>query len=273
MKHQPDLENLEIDLLIQGISQHYGFDPQEYTVAPLRRRIWEMIRTEKVSTVSGLQERLLHDPSSMERFLALLSPAGKPYGPEFYRRFRTSVVPLLKTYPFVNLWQAGCTTVKDLYSLVILLEEEGLKDRATVYASNMSQLILEKLEAGTFPIAALNEFEAEHKTSGGKGEFRDYCVTGKKRASFSDRLKKNIVFAQHNLATDASFNEFNSILCRDVLSGYRPSLQARAHEVLYASLGLFGILALGQTETIETSPKESSYAEFDAEHRLYRKIR
>jgi chemotaxis protein methyltransferase CheR len=231
-RYQPDLENIEIDLLIQGISRHYGFDPQEYTSAPLRRRIWEAIRMEKAATVSGLQEKLLHDPACMERFLAMLAPVGKPYTPQFYAAFRTSIIPLLRTYPFIRIWQAGCSAVKDLYSLAILLEEEGLGARATIYATSMSQLILEKLQDATFPTAAIREFHADYRASGGKEDFNRYYVEGKKRSAFHDRLKKNIVFAQHNLATDASFNEFNAILCRD-LSGFRPPLQARAHQVLY----------------------------------------
>ncbi|MDB6041439.1 MAG: methyltransferase, CheR-type [Verrucomicrobiales bacterium] len=272
-KYTPELENIEIELLLEGVAQHYGFEFQEYANAPLRRRIWQTIRREKVRTISGLQEKLLHDYSAMERFLAALSERGSPNSPAFYVTFRSEVVPLLRTYPFVRIWHAGCTSARELYTLAIVLHEEGLYDKSTIYATDVNEQSLKRVSDGVFPLAAVAEYTALYRDSGGKEAFTDYFSGGGRSGIFDEGLKRNIVFGQHNLATDSSFNEFNTILCRNVLSAYNEGVQVRAHKVLYDSLALFGILGLGPRESISASPTENCYAELDAEHRLYRKIR
>jgi len=272
-KYTPELENIEIQLLLEGISRHYGFEFQEYAVAPMRRRIWQSIRREKVRTISGLQEKLLHDYPAMERFLTALSNGGSPYGPAFFVTFRNDVVPLLRTYPFVRIWQAGCHSARELYTLAILLQEEGLYEKSTIYATDVNEQNLQRVSDGVFPLAAVPEYSALYEESGGIESFTKYFSGGGRSGIFDQNLKRNIVFAQHNLATDSSFNEFNTILCRNILSAYNDKIQARAHKVLYESLGLFGVLGLGPKESIHASPKESCYAELDSEHRLYRKIR
>ena len=271
-KYSPDLENLEIELLLEGVFRHYGFNFQEYSSVPIRRAVWEIIRREKLRTVSGLQEMLLHDYDCMERFLAFLAPSSSSYGPEFYEVFRKDVIPLLRTYPFARIWHAGCASVYDLYTLAILLEEEGIYDRCTLYATDLNETILQKAHDGIFPLIALEKYNRDYEKAGGRSTFSDYYSGGGQNGIFRSSLRKNMVFAQHNLATDGSFNEFNVILCRNVLSLFNETVQARAHKVLYESLTLFGILGLGPRESIQLSPNHYCYAEMDAERHLYRKI-
>jgi chemotaxis protein methyltransferase CheR len=167
----------------------------------------------------------------------------------------------------------GCTSARELYTLAIVLHEEGLYDKSTIYATDVNEQSLKRVSDGVFPLAAVAEYTALYRNSGGTEAFTDYYSGGGKSAIFDQRLKRNIVFGQHNLATDSSFNEFNTILCRNVLSAYNEGVQTRAHKVLYESLGLFGILGLGPRESLHPSPRENCYAELDSEHRLYRKIR
>jgi len=272
-KYTPELENIEIQLLLEGIARHYGFEFQDYATAPMRRRVWQSMRREKVRTISGLQEKLLHDYPAMERFLSAPPESALPCGPAFYVTFRKEVVPLLRTYPFVRIWHAGCRSAPELYTLAILLREEGLYEKSTIYATDVNEQTLKRVSDGIFPLATVPAYSALYEKSGGRASFTDYFSGGGRFGVFDQDLKRNIVFAQHNLATDSSFNEFNTILCRNVLSAYSDNLQARAHKVLYESLGLFGVLGLGPKESIHPSPKESCYAELDSTHRLYRKIR
>src|SRR5262249_3628118 len=144
---------LEVDLLLEGVFRRYGFDFRDYASASLRRRLWNMIRAERLTTVSGLQEKVLHDPECMERFVQALSVSVSAMfrDPSFFLAFRRQVVPLLWTYPFVRIWQAGCSTGEEVYSLAILLQEEGLYNRCRIYATDMNEFILREAKAGIYP--------------------------------------------------------------------------------------------------------------------------
>jgi chemotaxis protein methyltransferase CheR len=271
-KYSPETENIEIELLLSGIYRQYGIDLQEYSPAPLRRRIWEAIRRENARTVSGLQEKLFHDFDCFDRFVESLNPVVDPYSPGFYQKFRRDIAPLLRTYPFVRIWQVGCNSVPESYSLAILLLEEGLYDKSTIYATDTNEYHVKKAEDGIFPLAEIPRLEDSYKASGGKGRLEDYFSGGGKSGVFSQALKRNMVFGQHNLSTDGSLNEFNAILCRTSLTCFNRGYLERAHDVLYNSLALFGILGLAPSETIQTTPREQCYAPLDPEHNLYRKI-
>lgn len=270
-KHDPELEEIEISLFLEGVFRQYGFDFQNYAGGPIRRKIWEAIKREKVRTVSGLQERLLHDSSAMERFLQELAPEPTPFSAEFHLEFREHVAPILRTHPFARIWHAGGGSVKDVFWTAIILVEEDLYDKSIVYVTDMNDATLNRAQDGLFPVASIKQFERDYIKSGGRGQFADYYSGGGKKAVFDPRLKKNMVFAQHNFATDSSFNEFNAILCRGALSSYNETLQARAHTVLHGSLPIFGILALGPGERI---PAQFSplYEQVSKDHNLYRKI-
>jgi chemotaxis protein methyltransferase CheR len=274
-KYDPDMEQLEVELLLEGIFRQYGFDFRSYAYASIRRRLWKRIEAEGLSTISGLQERVLHEPEMMERLLLDLSinVTAMFRDPSFYRVFREQVVPTLRTYPFIRLWHAGCATGEEVYSMAIILEEEGLYERSRIYATDINEVVLQKAKAGIFPIERMQEYTENYIAAGGKRAFSDYYIAKYGGALFSPGLTRNVVFSQHNLVTDRSFSEFNVILCRNVLIYFDRSLQARVHELFYDSLANFGILALGSRESLRFSPYEDSYEQINGPEKIYRKVR
>jgi chemotaxis protein methyltransferase CheR len=270
-----ELERLEIELLLEAVHRRYGFDFREYAPASLKRRLWRRIRAEGLESVSGLQERVLHDPAVMERLLLDLSinVTAMFRDPTFYSAFREKVVPVLKTYPFARIWVAGCSTGEEVYSLSILLEEEGLRDRARIYATDINEAVIERARAGVFALDRMQEYTRNYIRAGGKRAFSEYYVAAYDGAQFQRSLADNVVFAQHNLVSDRSFNEFHVIVCRNVMIYFDRPLQDRVHELFYESLATFGVLALGHKESIRFSQHEDCYEELDPLEKLYRKVR
>jgi len=270
-----ELETIEIQLLLEGLYRQYGFDFRDYALASLKRRIWNTIRAEQLTTVSGLQEKVLHDPGCLERFLLGLSVhvTAMFRDPSFYLAFRQNVVPLLRTYPFIRIWHAGCSTGEEVYSMAILLQEEGLYNRCRLYATDMSDMVLRKARAGIFSLESMQEYTQNYLQAGGKRSFSEYYTAAYDHALFRSSLKENIVFSQHNLAIDGSFNEFNVILCRNVLIYFNPVLQERVHNLLYESLSRFGVLGLGRQESLKFTPHEQHYEALEKREKLYRRIR
>jgi chemotaxis protein methyltransferase CheR len=270
-----DLEGIEIKLLTEGIYQHYGFDFRDYSLPSLKRRIWKRVYAEGLSSVSGLQEKVLHDPGCMERLLLDLSinTTAMFRDPSFYLAFRQKVVPLLRTYPFVRIWHAGCSTGEEVYSMAILLTEEGLYDRCRIYATDINEAVLQRAKEGIFPINTMRENTSNYISAGGSGTFSEYYVAKYDYAIFRPALRENVVFAQHNLVTDASFNHFNVIFCRNVLIYFNNALQERVQKLFLDSLETFGILGLGKKETIRYSSVVDNYEVIDDEERLYRRVR
>jgi chemotaxis protein methyltransferase CheR len=269
-----DLERIEVQLLLEAIYQHYGFDFRGYALGSLKRRLWRRAYGEKVETLSALQDRVLHDPAVMERLLLDLSinVTAMFRDPTFYRAFREKVVPLLRTYPFLRIWAAGCSTGEETYSLAILLKEEGLYDRARIYATDINDRVLELARAGRFPLEKMREYTENYLRAGGTEEFSSYYKVDGEMASFASDLGEQIVFAQHNLVSDAPFNTFNVIVCRNVMIYFGKSLQDRVHELFYDSLEPFGILALGHKESIRFTRNEDCYDAVDQQEKLYRKM-
>jgi chemotaxis protein methyltransferase CheR len=273
-RHELDLEEIEVELLLEGIYRLYGFDFRGYAPASLRRRLRRRMDGEKVETISALQNLILHDSQVMERLLLDLSinVTAMFRDPTFFHSFRTTVVPLLRTYPFTRIWVAGCATGEEVYSLAIVLAEEGLSERTRIYATDINEAVLERARLGVFPLDKMQEYTQNYIKAGGTHAFSEYYVARYEGAQFARGLVENVVWAQHNLASDAAFNEFNVIMCRNVMIYFDKGLQAHVHELFYESLSMFGILALGQKETIKFSPREHAYDELDPGERLYRKI-
>jgi chemotaxis protein methyltransferase CheR len=268
------LEDIEIALLLEGLYRFYGFDFRDYSPASLKRRIVERMRAEKIETISAFQDRVLHDAACMERLLLGLSVhvTSMFRDPSFYATFRRKVVPVLKTYPTVRVWHAGCSTGEEVYSMAILLQEEGLYRKCVIYATDISREVLRRAREGIFPLASMQEYTTNYVKAGGKHEFSDYYTADYDNVIFHPALKTNVVFAEHNLATDGSFNEFHVILCRNVMIYFNRALQDRVHELIYGSLSTFGVLGLGNKETLKTTPRESFYEKLDARDKLYRKV-
>jgi chemotaxis protein methyltransferase CheR len=269
-----ELETIEIQLLLEGLFRYYGFDFRDYALASLKRRIWNAIHAERLTTISGLQEKVFHDPCCMERFLLGLSVhvTSMFRDPSFYLAFRTQVVPLLRTYPFIRLWLAGCSTGEEVYSMAILLQEEELYHRCRIYATDMSEVVLRKAKAGIYPLDLMQDYTQNYLKAGGKRSFSEYYTAAYDSAIFRSSLRENVIFSQHNLATDRSFNEFNVIFCRNVLIYFNQSLQQRVHKLLYESLSNFGVLGLGRQESLKFSPQEHHYEALDKREKLYRRI-
>jgi chemotaxis protein methyltransferase CheR len=269
------LEDIEIGLLLEGVFRHYGFDFRNYALASIKRRIHESMRDEGVRTVSAFQEKVLHDPACLERFLYKLSVnvTSMFRDPSFFQSFRTKVVPLLRTYPFLRIWHAGCSTGEEVYSMAILLQEEDLYQRCRIYATDMSKEVLRKAREGIFPLASMQEYTANYQKAGGKRFFSDYYTAHYDNVIFDSSLRANLVFSEHNLVTDGSFNEFHVILCRNVMIYFNKTLQERVHNLIYESLHMFGVFGLGNKETLRFTPRESFYEELDRRDSLYRKVR
>ena len=270
-----DVDEIELSLLLEGIYRRYGFDFREYAPASLRRRVWRRVHAEGLTTLSALQDRLLHDPACMERLLLDLSinVTAMFRDPTFYIAFRQKVVPILRTYPFTRIWTAGCSTGEEVYSLAILLHEAGVYERTRIYATDINETVLDRARRGVFPLDKMREYTQNYISAGGERAFSEYYVAKYDGAQFQRSLMENVVFAQHNLVSDRSFNEFNVVVCRNVMIYFDRALQDRVHPLFYDSLVTFGVLALGAKESIRFSHYEDRYEELDAAERLYKKVK
>ena len=270
-----DLEKIELDCLLEAVYRRYGFDFREYAPASLRRRVNRRLQLEGLLTISALRERLLRDVDVMGRLLLDLSinVTAMFRDPSFYAAMREKVLPRLKTYPFTRIWVAGCSTGEEVYSLAILLDEEGLYDRARIYATDINEDVLDRARLGVFPLSKMRDYTRNYIEAGGKRAFADYYTSAYDGAAFDRSLLRNVVFAQHNLASDRSFNEFHLILCRNVMIYFERSLQERVFELFDGSLARLGILGLGHKESLRMSERAANYEELDPLERIYRKTK
>jgi chemotaxis protein methyltransferase CheR len=270
-----ETEMLELQLLLEGIYRRYGFDFREYAPASLKRRVWRRVQAERAGTIAGLLALVLHDADVMERLLLDLSinVTSMFRDPTFYAAFRGQVVPMLRTYPFTRVWIAGCSTGEEVYSLAILLKEEGLYDRTRIYATDINETVLERAREGVFPLEKMKEYTGNYIRAGGKRSFSEYYLAKYEGVLFDRTLTQNVVWAPHNLVQDRSFNTFNVIVCRNVMIYFDRALQTRVHQLFYDSLERLGILALGHKESIRFTGLESAYEELNVDEKLYRKVR
>ena len=270
-----NVEEIEIKLLLDGVALRYGYDFREYALAPLKRSIASGMAGEGVATISAYQDRLLHDTSSMQRFLSGVgvNVTSMFREPDAWRCIRDEVIPRFRTYPSLRIWIAGCATGEEVYSMAIMLEEEGLYERSRIYATDLNEDSLVIARTGGYPLARLLAGESGYARSGGRGHISDfYSVTGT-TARFQRELQRNVTWAPHNLVSDGSFNEFHLILCANVLIYFRPSLQERAHRLFYDSLVRSGYLALGEKESLVFSPESSRYEQLRDGVKVFHKVR
>ncbi len=270
-----ELEDLELSLLTEAVFRRYGLDFRNYALASLRRRIRLAMQEEGARSISGLTEKLLHDPPAMERLLLRLSinVTALFRDPGFWQSMRTKVLPHLRSYPFVRIWHAGCSTGEEVYSMAILLTEEGLYDRCRIYATDFNEVALARAREGIVTVDQMQEYSTNYLRAGGHGSLSDYYTANYGHAIFRAGLRKNVVFSQHNLVTDGSFNEFNLIFCRNVMIYFNGTLQDRVHRLLYASLRRYGVIGLGRKESLRGTPHERDYECLDESERLFRRPR
>jgi len=270
-----NLEEIEIKLLLEGVAMRYGYDFRDYAQGPLKRSIASGMAGEGVPTVSAYQERLLHDATCMQRFLSGVgvNVTSMFREADVLRSIRNEVIPRFRTYPSLRIWIAGCATWEEVYSMAIMLEEEGLYDRSRIYATDLNDASLTVARAGAYPVDRVLADETGHTRSGGRGRISDfYSITGRS-ARFHRDLQRNITWARHNLVSDGSFNEFHLILCANVMIYFRPALQERAHRLFYDSLIRSGYLALGQKESLVFCPESSRYEQVRDGVNVFHKVR
>jgi len=270
-----EVEEPELSKLLNGIERRYGYDFRDYAPASLKRRVLRCVQDEQVGSISALQERLLRHPDCMARFLHTMSVSTTSMfrDPAFYRAFREKVVPQLRGVPFLRIWAAGCATGEEVYSLAILLQEEGLYDRARIYATDMTEAVIEEARAGVFPIRKMKEFTRNYQAAGGARTFSDYYSASRDNAIVTRALQANLVWAVHNLVTDNSFNEFQVISCRNVMIYFNHDLQSRVHKLFHDSLAVGGFLGLGSKESLDFTPHEKSYEPVNGNAKIYRRMK
>ena len=265
--------NIEIDLILDAIFQKYGYDFRNYSRAHVKRRLLHRLAGSHLKSLSQMQHEVLYDPSFFQEILKDLSINVTEMfrDPKFYLALRTEIIPLLKTYPFIKVWHAGCSTGEEVYSFAIVLKEEGLYDRVQIYATDFNRSVLDIAKKGIYPINRIKEFTANYQQAGGKQSFSDYYMADYNSVIFDQSLKKNIVFAEHNLVTDRVFAEVNIIICRNVLIYFNRELQNKVFTLFTESLINGGFLCLGSKETLQFSQNAGLYDVLNAYEKLYKK--
>lgn len=251
-----------------------GVDLSGYSRRALYRRLRSVIKGEGLSGLPELSDRIRDDPRFLANVLdrVMLRVTTMFRDPPFFRAFRQRVVPLLRTYPYPRLWVAGCSTGQEAYSLAILLREEGLYDRCRIYATDINEVVLEQARSGVLPLTSLEEYERNYRAAGGIRQLSDYYSVGESCAVLDPAVLDRVAVFRHDLARDASFNEFHVIFCRNVLMYFDEGLRYRVHELFRESLVRFGYLGLGQSESLHLSRHESHYELLSLRQRLYRKV-
>lgn len=270
---QEKVEDIEIRLLLEALYTRYHYDFRNYSMASIKRRLRQARDQLGFGNFSALQERVLHEPTMLPRLMRYLTVQVSEMfrDPSYFRAIREKVVPHLKTYPSLKVWVAGCSEGEELYSLAILFREEGLDDRTIFYATDINQEALHAAEAGVYAVDRLQLFTENHRKSGGKSSLSDYYQAAYGRASFDRSLRRNVVFSDHSLVTDAVFGEMHLISCRNVLIYFDRELQDRALGLFKDSLARKGFLGLGAKESLRLSRHAGAFDEFVREEKIYQR--
>ncbi|HWL12022.1 MAG TPA: protein-glutamate O-methyltransferase CheR [Ureibacillus sp.] len=265
---------LEIDLLLKAVFRLSGYDFRLYNRSSISRRIHNRMRISNLSTITELTNLIIHDQNYLHQLLNdfSINVTEMFRNPTFFKAFREEVIPKLRDYPEIRIWHAGCATGEEVFSMAVLMEEEGLIEKTVIYATDMNEDVLEKAKNGVFPIHKMQAYTKNYQLAGGKESFSKYYKTDRQYAYFHNSLLKNIIFAQHNLVTDQSFNEFHVIICRNVLIYFTQVLQNQVHHLFYESLVEGGYLGLGDKETLRFTEVMPSYTEVNGAERIYRKV-
>jgi len=271
--NETELFDLELKVLVEAIYQRYHYDFRNYAVSSLRRRMRQAMQRYECERLSDLQHRLLHEPDlfaqAMQFFTVQVSEMFRD--PSYFKALRELAMPVLRTYPSIKLWVAGCSTGEEVWSLAILLQEEGLLDRSIIYATDINPAALAAAESGTYGIDRIAQFSRNYLQAGGQSSLSDYYTTGYDGAVFDRRLRRNVVFADHSLATDTVFSEVHLVSCRNVLIYFNRPLQDRAVGLFREALVHRGFLGLGSKESLQFGEHGNAFETCAREQRLYRK--
>ena len=269
----PELLNIELHLLLEAIFLRYGYDFRNYSKAHIKRRVLHRLGISSLSTVTELQNKILRDRKFFIDFLDDLSINVTEMfrDPDFYTSIRENTVPKLRTYAYFKIWHAGCATGEEVYSLAILLQEEGLLERCQVYATDFNQKVLEIAKEGVYQEVDIEQYEKNYQLSGGKRKLSDYYKSMYGSVMFNKELSNRIVFADHNLVTDGVFADVNLILCRNVLIYFEKELQEKVLGLFYESLVPSGILCLGTKESLKFTNYNKLFEEIDSKQKIFKK--
>lgn len=266
------LKDEEIDLLLSEVSSIYGYDFSRYSRASLKRRLNRLCSLDRFSSFAELRYRVVNDSGYLQRFIEEITVNVTEMfrDPSFYKVLRDEIMPLLGTYPLIRIWIAGCSTGEEAYSVAILLKEANLYHKSRMYATDINPSVLEKASRGVFPLQQMKLYSENYILSGGINDFSSYYVSGHDYAKFDDALSERMIFSTHNLVSDSSFNEFQLILCRNVLIYFDKELQERVFRIFDESLQSLGYLGLGSKETLRFSGIDKNYRQCSNE-KIWRK--
>ncbi len=267
------VEDIEIHLLLEALFQRYHYDFRHYSRASIKRRLLQAQQQLPFDTISAMQASLLHDPATLPRLLDYLTVQVSEMfrDPDYFKALREKVLPHLRTYPSFKIWVAGCSNGEEVYSLAIMLREEGLEKRALIYATDINPEALRAAEAGIYPLEQIRKFTENHQKSGAKTSLSDYYTADYGRAVFDKSLRKHVVFSDHSLATDAVFAEMHLISCRNVMIYFDRPLQDRAIGLFHQSLARQGFLGLGSKESLRFSDHAASFSDFVPAEKIYQR--
>jgi chemotaxis protein methyltransferase CheR len=273
LKPQLQASDIELRMLIEAVYLQYNYDFRDYTGASQKRRVLHALREMDCPTISALQAKVMHDPAAFTQLLQYLTiPVTEMFrDPSFYLSLREQVVPFLKTYPSLKIWVAGCSTGQEVYSMAIMLREEGLLERAILYATDINPQSLDTARRGVFPLEYMQLYTENYQAAGGKTAFSDYYTAAYGGARFDQSLVENVTFADHSLATDSVFSETHLISCRNVMIYFNRKLQNRVFGLFHESLCHRGFLALGSKESIDFSDYGGRFDALAKRERIYRK--
>ncbi|MDR3419586.1 MAG: CheR family methyltransferase [Nevskia sp.] len=268
-----DAEEREILAFVQALKRLHGYDFSQYAPASFKRRLRALRARCGADSIAGLGRRLEREPAFLRQVLSGLSvPVSEMFrDPWVFQALRRDVLPVLASYPRIHIWQAGCAHGEEVYSLAILLQEEGLYDKSQIFATDFNDVALEEAAEGIYPAASARTYAENYLQAGGRGSLSQYFHARYERIKFEESLKRNITFAGHNLGTDGVFAEVQLILCRNVLIYFNDTLQDRVLRLFRDSLVHKGFLCLGAKETLARTPVERDFECFDAQARIYRR--
>ena len=266
-------EDIEIQLLLEAIFLKYGYDFRDYSKAHLKRRIKHRLSLAGFNSISQMQHQILYDRGFLDALLNdfSINVTEMFRDPPFYKAFRQEVVPVLETYPFIKVWHAGCSSGEEVYSMAILLKEEGLYERTQIYATDFNVEVLEKAKQAIYPIDDIKDYTYNYQKSGGKASFADYYIARYDSVILDQSLKKKIIFADHNLVTDGIFGEMHLIVCRNVLIYFNKELQNKVYKLFYESLRNGGFLGIGTKESLRFSDYRDKFDIISENLRIYQK--
>lgn len=273
MPNQNAIDDEQIELLLADVLELYGYDFTGYSRASLKRRILRLFALDKLVSYAEFRYQIINEKSYFKRFVEQITVNVTEMfrDPKFYKTLRNQVLPQFGTYPFIRIWLAGCSTGEEAYSMAIVLKELNLLNKSLIYATDINPIVLEKASQAMFPLSQMKQYSENYISSGGTKDFSSYYSANYSLAKFADELKSKIIFSTHNLVSDHSFNEFQLILCRNVLIYFDRSLQFNVLQLFDQSLDKLGYLALGTKETIDFSPIAKRYKRLDME-KIWRKI-